>query len=318
MPRLEARGRSLEETPARSRGDEDDDEEVTRLCASWLLRALALGCFLGGTHGAHVFGLADAAECPRAPRIVAFWDGLRHLGGTWLVYDVFACFFCLRCGWLAQRVGRFFRFFSYAGWSCTVYGLSQYSMQLGQRKCWGPGSAAVMLALLAIDVLVPLWWIIIDCDHFCSTLGEAGHGAGACGCGWLALREWPAGDLPDLDLEAATPSVSRPPRPPRPSDDGPRPAVLGRAHRQQRSAAKADGGIKVMRAGEVLHAGQTHRGVKRWVERNLPDRRGVTVVDTRPPRRCPAHRHEPVPAVASQPQRLASPSSPPDSPTSSE
>merc|ERR1719329_1223820 len=100
-------------------------------------------------------------ECPQAQHIIGFWDSLRHLGGFWLAFDVFACFFCLRCGWLAQRVCRFFRLFSYVGWCCVVYGLTQYSMQLGRRRCWGPGSAALMLLLLAIAVMFPLWWVIV-------------------------------------------------------------------------------------------------------------------------------------------------------------
>mmetsp|Transcript_27179 Transcript_27179/g.49508 ORF Transcript_27179/g.49508 Transcript_27179/m.49508 type:complete len:427 (-) Transcript_27179:16-1296(-) len=296
--------------------DEDVDSGlVDETCAVWSLRFFALAFLIAGSKGVQVYRTIDELICKRAPAIVVFWEALRFAGGIWLVFDVTACCFFLRLSWLRRRIERLGRMFSCTAWVFCIFGLTQYSMQLGTRQwgqCYSVGGVFVMLALILACVTPLLWWALIDCDNMCSNCGEAGHDAccGAC----FELTAWPAAEEPAEealgDLEFARPSASasldaRPPRKKKASRGTSKrsrtaasssssgsvgsagragPAVVGRSRLppgpRRSAAAVAEGTIRVMREGRVLHVGTTRRGVKRWVEDHLDDDRGVTIEDS--------------------------------------
>lgn len=279
-----------------------EGEELEDCYPVWALRAAAAVCLLAGLRGAAEFS-TSAAACPRAPELALFWRLVEHLGGAWLALDVAACAFCLRCLWPASRVGRFARAFALCLWCLAIFGLAQYSFQLGQGGCWGLHSVLVAVVLMLYALSCLLWCLLVDCDSVCcQSLGEAG--IAPCGLASLVeLREWPAcGE--DSDEEAARPEPGASvagarwgPTPPAAgaartagsaasgSSGGPAPMVLGKSHvleRPEESPARKRlrGEIRVLRGGLLLHVGRTRRGVRRWLRRHLQDMRGVTVEDS--------------------------------------
>mmetsp|Transcript_34716 Transcript_34716/g.94008 ORF Transcript_34716/g.94008 Transcript_34716/m.94008 type:complete len:367 (-) Transcript_34716:4-1104(-) len=295
--------------------DEDKgDEELEEAYVVWGLRVFALVALVAGSHGASAYAEVDEGQCPRAPLLAVFWADVQYLGGAWLAFDLTACAFCLRCWWLLPQVGQFARLVSFGAWCLSLYGLAQYSMQLGLSRCWSVTSLLAFVVLVAYAVVWSLYMVLVDCSYFCcNSLGEAGCDI----CGWLEPREWPAaGEESDEEtgsVELSSFGRSSPKRSRGGATPGSRspvlqgcsggsssarsgtrsgriggasasgsptvqPAVLGKSRLGSR---RARGEIRVMRGGEVLYVGRTPAAVKRWARRHLQDPRGVVVVHSK-------------------------------------
>lgn len=276
----------------------DDGDDGESLCAAWTLRALALACFVAGSRFAAELSDVEASMCPRAPMLTAFWSLVQCLGGLFLACDVAGCAFCLRCLWIVPHISRHARLFCALLWAFGVYGLTNYMLQIKDRRCWGIASLFAMLALLLYSISWLLWVVLIDCgEYFFSDAevvrGRGGASAAACCCeGWLELGEWPA-DREDSDddgpvrAEVATAATGEggkrvaapPPTPGTSAAAGPPPTATGRSRSEGSARHRARGEIRVLRGGELLHVGRTHRAVRRWIRRNVQDQRDVMVED---------------------------------------